>query len=80
MHVPREVAESLSAQDFAAEVAPYLRRFGRAYLPEVVAATGRSPETCVEALGRLVDRGDAARLGPREWRTVDGAGERGRDT
>lgn len=74
MHVPRDVAESLSAQDFAAEVRPFLERFGAAYVLEVAAATGRSRETCLEALLELADRGVVERAHGGRWRTVDGAG------
>ncbi|MFP4591356.1 MAG: DsbA family protein [Halobacteriales archaeon] len=71
MHVPREVAESLSGQDFAGEVRPYLARFGRAYLPEIVDGTGLSPATCRETLDGLVARGEVERVGAREWRIID---------
>lgn len=74
MHVPREVAESLSAQDFAAEIRPFLERFGAAYLPEVAAATGRSRDTCLETLLELADRGVVDRAQGGRWRTVDEAG------
>ena len=74
MHVPRDVAESLSSQDFGATVRPFLARFGRAYLPEVVAGTGVSRDTCRSALASLVERGEAERTGPEEWRIVDEPG------
>jgi len=79
MHVPREVAESLSSEDFREAVRPYLARFGRAYLPEVAAGTGLSRETCLEALEALVGSGEAERVGPAEWRTVDDPGAPRRD-
>jgi len=79
MHVPRDVAESLSSQDFGATVRPYLARFGRAYLPEVVAGTGVSRDTCRSALDSLVERGEAERAGPEEWRIVDEPGAQGSD-
>jgi len=80
MHLPREMAESLSSQDFDAEVRPYLARFGRAYVPEVVAGTGVSRDTCLHALLSLEARGVVERLGGGEWRIVDEPGTRQRDT
>jgi len=79
-HVPRDVAESLSSQDFGATVRPYLARFGEAYLPEVVAGTGVSRDTCRGALDSLVERGQAERVGPEAWRIVEGGRGPGPET
>jgi predicted DsbA family dithiol-disulfide isomerase len=80
MHVPRDVAAPLPSAAFGETVRPYLARFGRAYLAEVVAGTGVSTDTCRDALDSLVERGQAERVGPEEWRIVDEAGGRGPDT
>ncbi|MFB6131152.1 MAG: hypothetical protein ABEJ28_10070, partial [Salinigranum sp.] len=76
IHVPRDLAESLSAQDFSGEVRAYLDCFDRAFPVEVAAGTGNSRETCVSALESLAEAGVAARDDAGRWRTFDTAGGR----
>ena len=75
MHIGRVAAESLSGRDFQGAIRPYLARFGSAYLPEVVAGTGLSRETCRSTLASLVEAGEVERVGPAEWRTVHDPGD-----
>lgn len=80
MHVGRETAESLSGRDFAGLIRPYLARFGSAYIPEVVAGTGLSRETCRSTLASLVEAGELERTGAAQWRTLHDPGDRHGDT
>lgn len=73
-HVGRQVAEQVSARDFLDEVRAYLTRFERAYVAEIAAGTGRSPETCRSCLERLAEAGTAEPVdaGGDGWRMIEG--------
>ena len=76
VHVPRPLAESLSTRDYVAEVRPFVHRFGRVYVAEVAAGTGRSVETCRAALEALEAQGEVERVDDagEGWRMIEGAG------
>lgn len=76
MHIPQDVAESLSSREFLPQVEAFVTRFERVYLAELTAGTGLSPATCRGCLETLTERGvvqplDAAGTG---WRIIDGVG------
>lgn len=74
VHVPREVAESLSSRDFLPAIRSYVERFDRVFVAEVAAGTGLSPRTCRSGLETLAARGAVRRVDEdgHAWRTIDG--------
>lgn len=75
MHLPRDVAESLSSREFVDEIRAYVARFERACLAEIAAGTGRSPETCRGCLQALADAGVVEPIAAGDtWRMIEGGG------
>lgn len=76
MHIPQDVAESLSFREFLPQVRAYVTRFERVYLAEITVATGLSPATCRGCLETLTERGVVQPLhtAGAGWRIIDGDG------